>query len=318
MHRKRPLDEQPTWSRHVLQKIAESDRDEWQSRRERVQDNADRTLVTELLRPEPQRLPDWMPPVNRNNPHHLSLRVTGSQLPANSLLRMNQLRTTGSRTTSRSLRSTYTPVYDRLYAHSGYNTERRVYECANCRTLFTPRQLATWYNPGYRSIDLTIVYPLSDRELFPTGVPLAHAPPIPDTVEPRTEIFSDTIAVPSGSVPVVFVCSERCAQEQAEYNEIRRKKLKNIQKEDQTITSMVTQFVGGYRGNHAWEADMRRFAKDAVLPNTFSGINTPDLFFANEPIPMDGVRNYHTRLPQWSYEHRPYGFPPPEGQFLVP
>lgn len=273
---------------------AEENQRFWENQRDLFQDNADRPIASVA--------------VSTRKPY---TALTGSQVPLNLARRVDQLRLTGSPYLSRTIRSSKTPVYDRVVgAVDHYDPQRKVYVCMNCDRMFTPRQLATWYNPGYRSIDLTIVYPLLDRDDM-TRASAANAPPRPPQVYPRHELFGDEGAltvVPSGERPVIFVCSQRCAEEQALFNRARLSKLQKIQKEDRTVSTILQDIPGAWRGNHAYRTDMYRFAPNSFLPIE----EEDDFFFANEPRPLDGISHYLARHERNYRVPAPYGLPQPD------
>lgn len=231
------------------------DREYWNRRYEMFVDNQDRNLLME----------------NTRSQRPLSELPRGV-VPFNAARRLDAMRTTGSQLAARTIRSRSQPVNRLLYGYKGYDPQRGVYRCANCGTNATPSQLRNWFNPGYHPIDLALTMPLTDRtavDLF--GEPISGAmtpvnrPPLLQANDLFTVQGQGILAVPNHHVPVVFTCSERCAEEQIRHNYARTSRHQTMIQAANETTSLLG---GASVGSHAWVQDLFNTAPEVIyLPN---------------------------------------------------
>ena len=105
-----------------------------------------------------------------------------------------------------------------------------------------------------------------------------------------TDLFAPTdaqflIAVPRSDVPVAFTCSQRCANEQAQYNVIRQRKLLQVQDADRRIEQQHPRYQDAYSHAMATEApdSVLSYRTNVLMPNVQP--NT-DLFFGDDIVPF--------------------------------
>lgn len=190
--------------------------DEFEQRKLRVVDNADRMTDPYVMESRSSELIPTDPPAR------------------NLAVRLDQLRATGSSRVARSIRSDKQPVYKDLFWTDTWDEPRGTYHCLNCGTLATPHQLGQWHNPGLSNRDLAMAMPLTDRTGFRGRNNNARAPPQligPLLPENKLELpyrnvdgtwnIAITREPDSHRGPPTFVCSERCWQEQMSHNKWR-------------------------------------------------------------------------------------------------
>ena len=228
----------------------EEDRWWWKNERKNEIDNADRLLIDRTTTDDRLLVP--------------RLAVT----PRNAMRRLDHLRITGSQLDARAFRSEAQPVYDKLYNYRGWDFNKRVYRCANCGKLSTPGQLQDWFNPGYTHADLTATMPMHDFDLRVVAyegrfvsrslAPRERAVHIKgnDLFKKRTH---GLLLAPLSEKPVVFVCSERCAEEQARFNYIWDDKNQRLRAMEADVSSEFR------RGSPQWFESYWKRAPEARI-----------------------------------------------------
>lgn len=291
-------------------------------------------------------------PIDILKPHHMS---------RNQAINVDHLRLTGSSSQARYTMQRETPTISTtnlwatdqpnprnegrmsLLDNSFYDHEKGLYQCINCRKWFTPKQVGSWFNPGYREIDLTVTHPLRSHELWdwspsrsvypsPLLVPLpANTPEDSDITRQNRayDLFGDanlvdpyTIVVPRTEKPVVFTCSPECAEEQANFNRIRQHEMRRIQEADRFITQIeLPNLIDPHtnlpplRGSAIYRERMAHREPTSVLLGTQAVTTYPeetraDLFFARPPDPA--VDRYRLIPPGGGDQYTTIpGVPPP-------
>jgi hypothetical protein len=202
---------------------------------------------------------------------------------------VQDLRTFGRPRTARMLYSLYTPPHGELTApESHWDPFRKMYQCPNCHTYATHKMVKeTWFNIGYSDLDWQIGFGMFEND-WSTRVRARRDPAISwNEIEPRDDPFhlipppmqpgaptvyvndylhdyysgvGFTVPRPEQELPAVFVCSQRCADEQAKFNYIRNNKHKQVRK----VTDMYWE-NGDLLPDEFIITDMARNAPDSMM-----------------------------------------------------